>query len=135
MKFKSDNELPKSNTKFLKLEDGGFAKGVFVGDPVDFKKAFKPDEEPKFRFMINFVVLENGVYTAKIFEQGISVYKSIRKFSEIGYDLSKTMMVISRSGTGTNTEYTIMPAPDGALSPEEAAQVQAVKLNELIPNV
>lgn len=138
MKFRNDDELPKGEGSgggvFIKLGDGQSVKGVFQGDPIDFMNAFKPGDKPSFRFRINLVVKENGAYVAKIFENGITVYRSLRALSETGYELDKHWYVISRSGnTKDTTSYSILPAPKGDLTPEDMIHVKSIRLNDLTP--
>lgn len=137
MLFKTDNELPKNEgagtgSLFVKLKGGESVRGVFVGDPVDFMKAFKEGDKPSFRFRINFVTQENGAYVAKIFEQGKTSYQALRTLNDQGYELDKHIMIISRQGdTKDTTTYSILPAPKGNLTTEQSEQVSKVKLNDL----
>lgn len=138
MKFKNDTELPQAATGgslFVKLKDGDSITGVFRGAIFDFMKKNDFDKEkPKdvFRFRVNFITSENGALVAKIFEAGIVTYKAMRALSEQGYDLEKTTVVYTRKGTGTDTEYSLIPAPPAKqCSDEQMKQVEAVKLHDL----
>jgi len=159
MKFREDNEQGSAN--FLKLKSGDSVRGVFNGEPDEFKQHWKDkksilcpgqescsicmsatddmtDEEkrkfkPSFRFRLNFITKENGTYALKTFEQGWTVYTALRELSKAGYDLENHMMKITRNGSGTDTTYSIVPVPNGQLSKEDLIQVQAILKKDVVP--
>jgi hypothetical protein len=150
MKFKSEGQGIKN---LLKLKPGESITGVFKGDPVDYQQHWvggrgvicegaacpycqEKDEEgkplkPGFRFRINFLTLENSQWTAKVFEQGYTVYKNLRSLHESDYNLEKTLVKITRYGSDKTTTYQIVPLPKHEVSPELEKRFKTIKLNEL----
>lgn len=134
---------------FMKLEDGQRVKGVFRGDPKIFRTHWiggrshlctgrdtcehcKAGDKSKFRFLINFVSKVDGVWMAKVFEQGYGVYKDLKEMHENDYDLENTCITLSRSGKGTDTRYSIIPTKNnGDLKPADFKALGAVPLNPL----
>jgi len=133
---------------FVKLGDGESIKGVLRGDLWDFhshwvgnKSELCPgqsncqhcadDIKARFRFRVNLVVNENGAFTAKLFEGGWTIYKALELLQETGYDLETTTVQISRKGEKLETEWTVMPVPNGVLAGEVLSAVSAVKLLDL----
>lgn len=134
---------------FLKLKDKERAKGVFVGDPAIFRQHWidnrsqrcegraecehcKAGDKSKFRFRINFITKVDGVFVAKVFEQGYGFYKDLKEMHENDYALPETLVSLSRSGTGTNTEYRITPVKDNdGLKAADFKRIHAVPLNTL----
>jgi len=136
----------------LSLKDGEAVKGVFRGDPhpfrqhwVDGSSTFCPGkggncqlcaagDKSSFRFRINFVLQENGAWVAKVWEQGWKAYQDLKSLHESDYDLEKTVVKISRRGSGKNdTAYTVLPVPNGVLGQKDLAAVSAVPLHDLSP--
>lgn len=151
MQFKQIQEST-GVSQFIKLEDKESIRGIFRGDPYDFKQHFIKAENksylctapqacqwcmkgdrPKFRFTINFITKEpDGKYIAKVFEQGAKFYNGLKALHESGYDLERTIMAVTRSGKGTDTIYTILPIPNGAVPDAMEKNVSAVKLHDLV---
>lgn len=136
---------------YIKLDDGQKIQGVFRGDPSIFRthwfgKGKLPvkcvgketcehcsgGNEPKFRFAINFVMKEDGVWVAKIFEQGYLLFKDMKALHEGDYNLEETMVSITRSGTELDTEYKILPTKNnGGLTAKDFKAIAAIPLNPL----
>jgi hypothetical protein len=133
---------------FVSMKSGDKVKGVFAGDPFIFhqhwlgrgselcpgKETCKtcPDDKPKFRFRLNFLTQENGVWVAKIYEGGYQVYKALKEMHESDYDLTQTCVTVIRSGDGTDTRYNILPTKDnGGLKPADFKKLSAIPLNDL----
>lgn len=136
---------------FLKLKDGDRLKGVFRGDPAIFRQHFikaemksylcegkatcehcKAGDKAKFRFAINFLTQEEGVWVAKVFEQGYGTYLELKEMHESEYDLPTTCVMLSRSGEGTDTRYRVTPAKDnGGLKEADIKKLDAIPLNDL----
>lgn len=136
-----------SSKNFIRLKDGETVMCLFQGEPHDFKQHWDGNKsrlctgegcidcskgiKASFRFRINVVVSENGVLTAKIFEQGATVYKNLRTI-HANYDLSKNFMSITRTGSDRqNTAYMILPHKSGTISSDVAARLQSVVLHDL----
>lgn len=148
MKFSEGN---KSSNKmdYLKMKAGESVRGTFRGDPHTFKMHWLNDQKksqlcsgsgcplcsagdkPKFRFRLNFIMNENGAFVAKVFEQGWTVYETLKALHEGDYNLEQHVMKISRHGSGTDTSYSIVPVPNGQLSKEQESQVAKVQLHTL----
>jgi hypothetical protein len=143
MKFR-DSSKPAGS--FLKLKAGESVRGIFQGEPYEFKQHWvnnksvlcnnecelcKEGLKPSFRFRLNFLIKENASYTMKIFEQGWMVYEALKALHEGDYDLSKHLMKITRNGTGTDTTYSIVPVPNGNLTTEQLETISKIPLLEL----
>lgn len=133
---------------YLRLKDKESAKGLFVGDPYHFRMHWVQNKsvlcsednqcphcnqglKSSFRFRISFITKDGDDYVAKIFEQGWTVYETLQHLNA-DYDLEKHLVKISRSGSGpSDTSYTILPVPNGELTPELAKKLAAVPLHDL----
>lgn len=146
MKFK-ELEPQESNFPRVKLADKESVRGVFRGDPVDFRQHWREGrpttckgraacqlcqagERSSFRFEINFITKEGEHYVAKAFGGPRQVYEDLAELAK-DYDLSNHLVKISRSGTDKNTRYSIMPIPKGELSAEQLKAITALPLLEL----
>jgi hypothetical protein len=142
MKF-TKREVMQSNgsggNTFLKLKDGESKAGVFRGEIYEFLKKWEngksqvvgPDDpEGKTSFRLNFVTLEDGKFTAKTWEFGITVYNQLADIHE-EYDLSKTKVKITRRGTGTDTTYMVLPLLKEPIPAKTMKEIEAVILNML----
>lgn len=116
---------------FIKLKDKESVEGVFRGEIYWFYQIFKDKKEyqewvegSSFKFRINFIVKENGAYVSKILQQGVTLAKLIRKYTqECGMN---TLFKIEREGSGKDdTTYYLIPK--GPVSPEDLKQINAVK--------
>jgi hypothetical protein len=135
---------------FLKLNDGEEVTGIFKGEPYTYRRHWinqrgvecegvgtcqycaaenqKPEKDrafPSFRFRINFVTTKDGKWVSKIFEGGGELYDQLVKIDQ-KFDLSKTVVDLSRSGTKQNTKYSVLPRTDLPLSKDMAEKVAAV---------
>lgn len=144
MKFKPVSEDARS---FVKLEAEKSIQGVFRGEPYDFRAHYLDrrgikctgencelclaGNKSKFRFRINFITKQDDKYVAKVFEQGLTVYKQMSALQGGGYDLERSVVKITRHGSGLDTEYSIIPIANGSLTPEKEKEVAAVELNSL----
>lgn len=142
MKFRNQEELPDSggSKNFLKLKDKESVQGIFRGDLHEFyvlwengksREVMPGTPGAKFRFRINFVMKEGAAYAAKIFEQGMIVYNSLRELHE-EYELDKIVVKITRNGTGTDTTYSVLPL---LKQPIPAATMKFLETMELLPLV
>lgn len=139
MNFKSNPAVGASGD-FLKLKDGESAIGVFRGDLFEYhckwngSKSVKCDESEKgakFRFRVNFVTKQGDSLKSVIWEQGPNVYNALKALNA-DYQLEKFFMKITRKGSTMNdTEYMILPVPNGALDEAKEATVAAVPLQDL----
>ena len=138
MKFRKD--LPEGGGKnFVKLKDKEWVAGLFAGDIHEFFVKWeggKPTEVVEgtpgasFRFRVNLIVKEGSVYVPKIFEQGVTVYKTLAELHDM-YPFESTLMKITRHGSSQNdTTYTVLPLPQ-KLDPETIAHIKTIKLNDL----
>lgn len=134
---------------FLKLKDGDKVSGVFMGDPAIFRQHWisgrshlctgksecehcKAGDKAKFRFRINFITKVDGVWLAKVFENGYGVYLDLKEMHESSYDLPTTLVILSRAGEKTETKYRVLPAKNnGGLTAENFKKLAAIPLNEL----
>ena len=125
---------------FLKLKDKETVQGMFRGEPETFHVVWRenkshvvPEGTPKsqFRFRINFIVKENGAFVSKIFEQGATMYNQLKDL-HTEFDLTTTVVKITRSGSGMDTTYSVMPTKAQA-SPDSLDQMNKVELQDLSP--
>jgi len=131
--FDKKMETGSGGGMFVKLKDGQFITGVLAGEVKFYEKIWKdrPDQ-PTQRFKMNLLVKENGAISAKILDQGPSVWNQLVDMKEAGYNLLRTTIKISRKGSGKfDTEYTIMPIPNGVIDDISFSSLAAVKLNDL----
>ena len=140
MKFRDMKDIPESGGKnFVHLKDGESVTGIFRGDLHEFFAVWKdrkplevPQDSPgaKFRFRANFVVKDGAAYVPKIFEQGVTVYKTLAEISQ-DWPIEETLVKISRSGSSQNdTTYSVTPLPQKV--PAETLEVlKTIKLNDL----
>lgn len=137
-----------SSSTFLKIKDGERIKAIFRGDPRVFRvhwaggksqlcsqkqdcELCKGGDKSKTRFQINVLVQVEGVWVAKVFENGYGLLKDMSTMHD-EYNLEETCVWLSRSGTGTDTEYSIIPAKDnGGLKKEDVARLGGIPLNVL----
>lgn len=157
MQFRDKNA---GSASFLKLKAGDSVRGVFRGELNEYRQHWvegiggepcpgaecekcaqitpeMTDEEkkkfkPSFRCRVNFVVNENGAYTAKIWEFGYTVYEMLKGLHEGGYELPLNLMKVTRNGTGKTTSYSVLPVPNGLLTAEQLDAVGKVKLLDLV---
>lgn len=147
MKFR-DKSSGGGKKNFLKLKAGESVRGVFRGDPVDFRQHWvggrgiickgevncplcKEGDKAGFRFRLNFIMNENGAYVSKVFEQGWHVYKDLKALHEGDYDLEKHLMKITRQGSDQKTTYSIVPVPNGIITKEIEEKITSVPLQDL----
>lgn len=135
---------------FVKLKDGERVMGVFRGDPSIFRQHWvdgrsslcigkaegcercAAGEKPKFRFRLNFLTKEDGIWIAKIFEGNYGTYKDLKEIHENNYSLPETLVTVSRSGEKQNTRYVIMPVKNnGNLKAADFQKLDKIPLNEL----
>lgn len=134
MKFiKRERSEGLSGGHFLKLKDGESVTGVFRGEIFEFKTKWNgtkyvDDPAGSPRFKLNFVMKEGQEYVAKVFEFPATIYDNLAAINE-SMALEKTLLKITRKGTGTDTIYIIIPL--GALSAPQLSQVSGVSLQTL----
>lgn len=148
---------------YLSLGDGEEVTGIFRGDIYTFKKHWSQtrsvecagegcstckaeaernalEEDPKkrkfpgFRFRINFVTSRDGKWVAKIFEGGGELYDTLTTLDK-KFDLTKTVIDITRQGLKQNTKYQITPRPDQPITKEMEARIKTVELLPLSQKV
>lgn len=149
MKFEGAQEVNEHAFLFVKLKDKESVVGVLQGEPVTFRVHWtgtnsevcqgpgcplcKKGEKSRFRFRINFLTKdEAGAPIYKVLEQGMDVYGKLKSLND-EVPLEKTVVKISRKGSGLNdTEYTIIPLPT-PISEPMAKAIQALPLHDLTP--
>jgi hypothetical protein len=139
MKFLDDIETG-GPSNFVRFKDGETVAGICRGEIehgyVLWENKVKtevPKGTPgaKFNFKVNFIVKEGTVYVAKVLEQGAQIYKQLKALSE-QWELEETVLLISRDGSGLETEYTVMPAPPKQQVTKEALEfIKTIELNDL----
>lgn len=132
---------------FVKLGDKESIVGIFKGDPYEFKQHYDnatkkgtlcpgtdcpkcaEGSKPAFRFRLNLITYDGAEYKPWILEQGWNFYQDLKALHEGDHDLEKTLVKITRNGTGNGTRYTIFPTK--TVSPEDLSKINQVKLLKL----
>ena len=103
--------------KYLRWQDGESKILILRGEPHEFYMKWvngksvmtgPTDPEGKSRFKINAIVSDNGNYSAKIWEFPLTVYNKLSDIN-LEYALETTAIKVTRQGTGTDTEYHLLP--------------------------
>lgn len=125
---------------FLTLKKDDVITGAFVGDPYKYYQNFelkKESETPfhggKTRYKTNFVVNQNGVFTAKIFRFGPEAAASISELIfEYGIESLFKIKAKEEFSKGLNKTY-IKPIffYMGPLTEEQKTNLKNIKLHEL----
>lgn len=147
MRFKEASGAMDSKN-YVRIKDKESVKGIFSGEPYEFRKHWVSNKsvicsednhcshcltglKSSFAFRVNFIINDNGSYVSKIFEQGWTVYESLRNLN-LEYPLEQHIVKISRSGSGpTDTTYSILPVPNGIVTNEIKEKINMVKLQDL----
>lgn len=127
--------------KFLKFKDRESKSVVLRGEIHEFHikwvngrsvDALANEPGAMSRFKVNAVAYEEGKFVARIWEISLTVYNKLCDVND-EYPLEKTKIKITRQGTGTDTEYHVLPlvSQKDILSPAILAQIEAVPLNIL----
>lgn len=132
---------------FLKLADKEEVTGIFAGEIYSFRRhwsqatqrsieclgegcqvcATDPESRASFRFRINFVTTKDGKWFPKIFEGGGELYDTLTGLDK-KFDLSKTVVEITRMGMKQNTKYNVLPRIDQPITKDMEAKIKAVEL-------
>lgn len=135
MKFpKRQNGGHDGPSNYLKVRDGESVTGILSGKiHIYYQNGFGPTAqivgpgEGKQRFRHNFVVKDGDQYVVKVWEFGPKIYDQLAALDENGWELEKTLLTISRTGsTKENTKYTVTP---NKKEPTPAALKEIAKLN------
>lgn len=141
MKFprKAESSNNSGVEKFLSLKDNESITGVFRGEIheyfmkwVEGKSVAAQMGEPgaKIRFELNFVTFKDGRFKALIWSFPQTVYNMLSSINE-EYPLQTTKVKISRTGTGMDTEYHILPLLKEPLAGAALQHIEATELNIL----
>lgn len=143
MQFKEMKDLNSeggSSKSFLRLKDGESIVGCFRGEIHEFYAKWagkRPTpcevDEPgaSFRFRVNFIYKENGALVSKIWEQGVTVYKTLADLNN-EFPLDQTWVKISRSGSSKDdTTYTVLPIKQNEITAAQERQIKEVQLLSL----
>lgn len=134
MEFKKIEESNEGR-KFLKIKSGESIKGVCRGEVYEFYTKWidgkshvvtKGAPGAKTRFRINFIVKDESKFIAKIFEFGAMISNQLYEMSQ-DYDLSETVIKVSRTGSGLDTTYSVIPLKDAP----PMGEIKKVELNML----
>jgi hypothetical protein len=143
MKFKEHPNQSTGSSTFLTIKDGQSIKGIFVGDIYEFYTKWvggksivsnQDDVDAKIRFRCNFVTVdEKGELVTKIWEFPYAVYENLKNIND-EYPLENTKVKITRTGTGTTTNYNIMPllGAKDILKPSVVDIIKKMPLHELL---
>lgn len=124
---------------YLRLKDKEKATGIVKGKIHVFyaigfgadTRIVGPGEGGKKKYRVNFVVKEGSDYVAKIWEFGPKIYDSLSLLESEGWDLSKTLITVTRSGsTKEDTRYGVTPNRQEP-TPAALKAIGALALHEL----
>lgn len=155
MKFRDKTDGGGGGKDFLKLKDKDEVRGSFRGEVTEFYSHWKAgggvvcpgrdkcalcqsgkkEDKASFRFRLNFITreTEGGPLVAKVFEQGWTVYETLRDLNK-DYKLEETIVKISRKGSGPkDTSYSILPIKEWMIKPDLEAKLALVPLQNLDP--
>jgi hypothetical protein len=130
--------------RFLKIEIGQSANGVFRGQPVSYwqkwpkggNKETSDIPKPGFeeRFKVNFIIHEEGAFVAKILDMNLALYNQMAEVNE-AYDVETIKCKISRQPAGKGSIYLLLPLlkKDDAIPAKTLAAIEAVELLPLGP--
>lgn len=89
---------------WLKIEDGESAKLVFLEGPTKVEKTFSG----KVRTFQRFKVYNQSADRTQDFDCGKGAFLAVSKaHSKAGADFNRTLFLVSRSGTGKSTTYSV----------------------------
>lgn len=120
MKFEEIPENASSGKSFLKFKDKESITLVVVDNPITYHaiwannryEVVAPDT-PKaaLRFRVNVVFKdpESKQLVSKIWEGPKRLYKQLKELND-EYDLDTIFVKVTRHGSGTDTEYSLLPA-------------------------
>lgn len=121
---------------FLRLKDGDKVTGILIGELHEFyAKGFGaqteivgPNEGGKRKYRHNLVIKEGKDYVAKVWEFGPKIYDQLSDFEAAGWDLKKTLITVSRTGTTKeNTRYTVTP------NKQEPSELALKAMSAIVP--
>src|SRR4051812_20948959 len=141
MKFQEVPESGSGNGKnYLKFKDKESITLVVVGNPVTYHAVWQnnryeicPPDTPKatMRFRANVVYKdrEENRLVSKIWEGPKRLYKQLKDLND-EYDLDTIFVKVTRYGTGTDTEYNLLPAKEKR-SKETDKSISTIQLQVL----
>ena len=131
---------------FLRLNDQEEATGVFRGEIYTFKRHWSDNRSlecpgsgctlcatglkenyPSFRFRVNFITYRDGQWAPKLFEGGGETYDLLVSLDK-KFDLSKTLVDITRRGLKQNTKFDFLPRVDQPITNEIENKIKAAVL-------
>lgn len=139
MKFKrveSKGGSSEGSSRFLKIKSGESVKGVCRGEVYEFYQkwengksisSLKPQQGFRPKWRVNFIVFEAGAPKSKILEFGPMISNQLAALSE-DYNLSETIIKISKTGSGMDTDYSVIPLKDKPFG--EYVELQILDLKE-----
>lgn len=138
-----------SRENFIKIQPGGSIDGLLRGKIYSFRSHFiegggggdctgvgcpickaHPANRTSFKFRVNFISSENGKYVAKIWEAPGRAYDTLTALST-KVDFDKTPITIMKTGTGKDTNYTIIPNVHQPVTAAMEAEIVRVPLLDL----
>lgn len=135
-------DVPESGSigSFLKFKDRESITLVVVGDPAIYTALWTnnryeicepdtPKATMRFRANVVFKERETGLLVSKIWEGPKRLYKQLKELND-EYDLDKIYVKVTRHGTGTDTEYSLLPAKEKR-SKEADRSIATVELQNL----
>ena len=135
----SKKETSTSKEDYIKLKDGQFIEGVFMGDPYTFYTIYKENpykeyatkETPNhsFKFKINFLVSSGNGYVSKVISGGYGFLLNIRD-AIIEYG-EQCVFKIKRTGVEKATTYTVFFKRH--IGEEEWNELKTIELKQIHP--
>jgi hypothetical protein len=125
---------PADNSVYLKIEPNSSARLRLASAPILFVDTFDDGTKADrwgWIVILKTVVDGKPVRTVKAFKAGVMIYKAIRALAtnEEWGDPSGYDVTITRTGSGKETKYTVVPSPAKSMTDEEKKLVADANLD------
>lgn len=140
MRFQKKADTGGGGDKYLKLKDGESKKVILRGEPYEFHvkwdgSKYQPANEGEAgsssRYKMNIVSWEEGRFKPRLWEFPQTICNKLADMME-EYPLDRTLLKITRQGTGSDTEYHLLPLAGEKDKLSSAALTQIGEVEMLI---
>lgn len=124
--------LKGSSGDILKLEDGKSYKIRIIGEPWVYTSQFKEGDDITTRFALTIYNETEGKAQILMLPKGaFGTIFDLVESSEWG-DPSSYSISVKRTGSGFDTEYTILPSPKSELDDDKIVEVESIILDDVL---
>lgn len=111
---------------FLKVNDGDVVRLRVLGDPVVFENEY----EGKLSTRYAWPVYNHDEGKLQVFQGGATIFNEIASIAtdEDWGDITETDIKVGRKGQGTDTKYSVQPAPKAQPVPEDLEELDLVAI-------